>query len=351
MVESAVDPRAERFLKACRREQVDTTPIWMMRQAGRSLPAYRALRKQHGNIKQIARHPDIMAEITLLPLRQFPVDAAIMFADITLPLSGLGVEFDLVEDVGPVIEDPIHSIEQIERMTSIPAVESVPDVLEAVKLVRKELEGVVPLIGFSGAPFTLAAYLIEGKPSRDFSKVKSLMFSEPGIWDGLMTRLTDMVIDYLEAQVDAGVQAYQLFDSWVGALSPQDFELYVLPYTRRIFDQTRRLAIPRIHFGTTTATLLELMSSVDCEVVGVDWRIPLDKGWETIGFDKGIQGNLDPAALLAPPQLLKERAIDVLDRAGGRPGHIFNLGHGVLPDSPVENLELLVEVVHEHGAG
>lgn len=350
MVESVLDPRADRFLRACRREPVDKTPIWMMRQAGRSLPAYRALRKQHGNIKQIARHPDIMAEITLLPLRQFPVDAAIMFADITLPLAGLGVEFDLVEDVGPVIEDPIHSIGQIEAMTSIPAVESVPDVLEAVKLVRKELEGVVPLIGFSGAPFTLAAYLIEGKPSRDFSKVKSLMFSEPAVWEGLMTRLTDMVIDYLEAQADAGIQAYQLFDSWVGALSPQDFERYVLPYTRRIFDETRRLAIPRIHFGTTTATLLELMSSVDCEVVGLDWRIPLDEGWAKVGFDKGVQGNLDPASLLAPPVLLKQRAIDVLDRAGSRPGHIFNLGHGVLPDSPVENLELLVEAVHGYGA-
>lgn len=322
----------------------------MMRQAGRSLPAYRKLRGIHGTIIQIARHANLVAEITLLPLAEFEVDAAILFADIMLPLAALGVEFDLVDGVGPVVSDPIRSVGQIERMPRIPVGEAVPSILEAVRIVRKQLNGKVPLIGFAGAPFTLSGYLVEGKPSRDLHTTRGFMHRDPGAWAALMERLTDLTIDYLSEQAAAGVEAIQLFDSWVGALSPADYRGNVLPYTKRVFDETRRLGIPRIHFGTGTAALLEDMAVPDCEVVGVDWRIPLDDAWKRIGYDKAIQGNLDPAVLLGPPDLVRSRAEDVLRRAGGRAGHIFNLGHGVLPDTPLDNLKLLVDVVHEYRA-
>jgi uroporphyrinogen decarboxylase len=341
--------RSERFLRACRREPVDVTPIWMMRQAGRSLPAYRELRKRYGLV-DITRQPELCAEVTLMPLRLLEVDAAILFADIMLPLAGLGVAFELVEDVGPVVAEPVRRPEQVQQMTSVPPDESVPTVLEAIRILRRELEGVVPLIGFSGAPFTLASYLVEGRPTRTFAKTKALMFGDPITWHALMDRLADLVIDYLEAQVAAGVQALQLFDSWVGALSPSDMRRYVTPHTRRIFEATASLGVPRIHFGTNTATLLELMAAPGPEVVGVDWRIPLDAAWRRIG-SRAIQGNLDPAALLGPPEVVTEAALDVLKRAGGRPGHIFNLGHGVLPATPLGNLQLLVETVHSHEPG
>jgi len=343
--------RSERFLRACRREPVDTTPIWMMRQAGRSLPAYRRVRELHGGIKEIARDPALLAEITLLPLTELEVDAAIMFADIMLPLAALGIEFDLVEDVGPVVPDPIRSRRQIERLANVPAAEAVPTIFEAIRQARKELDGEVPLIGFAGAPFTLAGYLIEGRPSRDLHTTRALMLSEPTTWAALMERLTELTVDYLSEQVTAGVQAIQLFDSWVGTLSPGDFSNHVLPYSERIFEAMAPHGIPRIHFGTGNASLLELMAGPDCEVVGVDWRVPLDVAWERIGYDRAIQGNLDPAVLLGPPELVRDRAKEVLQQAGGRPGHIFNLGHGVLPDTPLANLKLLVDEVHRHGAG
>jgi uroporphyrinogen decarboxylase len=341
--------RAERFLKACRREKVDVTPVWMMRQAGRSLPAYRKLRESY-SLVEITQKPELCAEVTLLPLKELDVDAAILFADIMLPLVGLGVGFELVEDVGPVIAEPIRSMREIEAMTSVPAAESVPSVLEAIRILRGELEGVVPLIGFSGAPFTLASYLVEGKPVREFAKTKALMFGEPASWHALMERLTAMIVDYLSEQVSAGVQAIQLFDSWVGALSVEDYAMYVLPYSKEIFQAMSERGVPRIHFGTGTSSLLELMAAVDCEVVGVDWRVPLDVAWQRIG-DRAIQGNLDPAVLLGSPELVEEKARDVLDRAAGRLGHIFNLGHGVLPNTPLGNLKLLVQVVHSYGAG
>jgi uroporphyrinogen decarboxylase len=341
--------RAERFLKACRREKVDVTPVWMMRQAGRSLPAYRKLRESY-SLVEITQKPELCAEVTLLPLKELDVDAAILFADIMLPLAGLGVGFELVEDVGPVIAEPINSRNEIEAMTSVPAAESVPSVLEAIRILRGELEGVVPLIGFSGAPFTLASYLVEGKPVREFAKTKALMFGEPASWHALMERLTAMIVDYLSEQVSAGVQAIQLFDSWVGALSVEDYAMYVLPYSKEIFQAMSERGVPRIHFGTGTSSLLKLMAAVDCEVVGVDWRVPLDVAWQRIE-DRAIQGNLDPAVLLGSPELVQEKARDVLDRAAGRPGHIFNLGHGVLPNTPLGNLKLLVQVVHSYGAG
>jgi uroporphyrinogen decarboxylase len=347
--------RRDRFLAACGRRPVDTTPVWMMRQAGRSLPAYRELRQRHGLV-EITRQPELCAEVTLLPTRVLEVDAAIMFADIMLPLAGLGVSFELVEDVGPVVAEPIRSRAQVDALTAIPSAESVPTVLEAIRIARRELDGVIPLIGFSGAPFTLASYLIEGRPSRDFTRTKAMMFTEPATWHALMERLSAMVIDYLGEQVAAGIQAMQLFDSWVGALAPADYRNYVAPHVAAIFEATASMGVPRIHFGTNTATLLELMAapggpdSPGPDVVSVDWRIPLDSAWSRIGAAKGIQGNLEPAALLAPPEVLVARIDDVLAAAGGRPGHIFNLGHGVLPDSPLDNLKLLVDTVHAHGA-
>ena len=342
--------RAGRFLRAARGEPVDCTPIWMMRQAGRSLPEYRRLRERY-DLLAIAADPELCAEVTLMPLKVLDVDAAIMFADIMLPLAGLGVAFELVEDVGPRVADPIRSMEQIRRMPTPSAVESVPTVLEAMRLVRRELEGVVALIGFSGAPFTLASYLIEGGPTREFSKTKAFMFGQPAAWHALMERLTSMVVDYFTAQEAAGVQAVQLFDSWIGALALGDVEEYVLPYTRRILDGIAHLGIPRILFGTNTAHMLEAFSALGPEVVGVDWRIPLDDAWARLGHDRAVQGNLDPGVLLAPPELVAKRAADVLARAGGRPGHIFNLGHGVLPGTPVDNLKLLVDLVHAGTSG
>ncbi|HEU5003073.1 MAG TPA: uroporphyrinogen decarboxylase [Actinomycetota bacterium] len=348
-------PRARRFLDACARRPVDATPVWMMRQAGRSLPAYRELREHYGLV-EITKRPELCAQVTLLPLQVLEVDAAIMFADIMLPLAGLGVRFELVEDVGPVVADPIRSAAQIDALTAIPARESVPAVLDAIRIARRELEGVAPLIGFSGAPFTLASYLIEGRPSRDFTRTKAMMFTEPATWHQLMERLVTMVIDYLGAQVEAGIQALQLFDSWVGALSPADYAAFVAPHVATIFDATASLGVPRIHFGTNTATLLDQMASpggppsIPPDVVGVDWRIPLDAAWERIGPGRAVQGNLEPAAVLAPPEVLAQRVDDVLAAAAGRPGHIFNLGHGVLPDSPLDNLKLLVDRVHERTA-
>jgi uroporphyrinogen decarboxylase len=342
--------RSERFLAACARRPVDATPVWMMRQAGRSLPAYRELRQRYGLV-EITREPELCAEVTLMPIRVLDVDAAIMFADIMLPLAGLGVRFELVEDLGPVVADPVRSPAQVAAMATPSARESVPTVLEAIRIIRRELEGVVPLIGFSGAPFTLASYLIEGRPSRDFSRTKALMFTDPGTWHDLMERLTAMVIDYLSEQVAAGVQALQVFDSWVGALAPRDYAEYVAPHTAAIFDATADLGVPRIHFGTNTATLLEAVAtpgadSTRPDVVGVDWRIPLDVAWERIGHDRAVQGNLEPATLLGPPAGVVERTEEVLRAAGGRLGHIFNLGHGVLPDSPLDNLKLMVDTVH-----
>ncbi len=339
--------RAERFLRACSRERTDVTPVWMMRQAGRALPAYRALRERHSFLELI-RRPDLIAEVTLMPVHELGVDAAILFADITLPLWGLSIGFDLVDDVGPVIAEPIRTMAQIERMTAKPIPETTPTVLDAIKLLRKELDGVVPLIGFSGAPFTLASYIVEGKSSRDYANTKSMMYRDPLAWHELMTRLTDLIVEYVHEQVSAGVQAVQIFDSWIGALAPQDVERFVLPYTRRIFGETARLGVPRIHFGTGSGGFVELMAAPDCEVVGVDWRIALDDAWRRIGHNRAIQGNLDPAVLLAPPDVVRDRAHDVLRRAAGRPGHVFNLGHGVLPSSAVDNLKLLVDTVHAY---
>jgi uroporphyrinogen decarboxylase len=278
-------------------------------------------------------------------VRRLGVDAAVMFADIMLPLRGMGVEFELVENVGPVIARPIASPADVARLVVPAGEEAAPQVITAVRQVVAQSP--VPVIAFAGAPFTLASYLIEGRPSRDFARVKAFMYSEPEAFDSLLTKLAATMAGYLQAQVAAGASAVQLFDSWVGALAVVDYEERVLSHTRSIFDALRSSRVPRIHFGTDTAALLEPIAATGPDVVSLDWRVPLEAGWTRVGHERGIQGNLDPAVLLGPPELVRERARDILRRAGGQPGHIFNLGHGVLPSTPLENLQLLVETVHE----
>ncbi len=332
-----------RFLAAARRQKVDVTPVWFMRQAGRSLPEYRKVREKH-TLADIVARPELCAEVTLQPVRRLGVDAAVMFADIMLPVRGMGVDFELVENVGPVIARPIASAHDVERLGVPAGEEAAPDVITAVRQVVAESP--VPVICFSGAPFTLASYLIEGRPSRTFEKVKAFMFHEPEAFERLLNKLGRVMTAYLQAQVAAGASALQIFDSWVGALAPADYVSRVAPHTRAMLDALAPLGVPRIHFGTDTAGLLEAIAGTGPDIVSLDWRVDLDDGWRRVGHDRGVQGNLDPAVLLAPPDVLRARALDVLRSAGGRPGHIFNLGHGVPPAAGVENLQLLVETVH-----
>ena len=332
------------FLRACRREPVERTPIWLMRQAGRSLPEYRALRERW-SLEQIVGQPELCAEVTLQPVRRLGVDAAVMFADIMLPLRSMGVDFELVDSIGPVMANPIRSAADVEGLRTPPGPEAAPQVVEAVGLVYSQSP--VPVICFAGGPFTLASYLIEGRPSRTFAVTKQFMYREPKAFALLLDKLSRVMIGYLQAQVASGAQALQLFDSWIGALSPADYEARVLPFTRRIFEATRTLGVPRIHFGTSTAGLLELITSAGPDVVSLDWRIGLDEGWRRVGHDRGVQGNLDPAVLLGPRAGVVEGARHVLREASGRPGHVFNLGHGVLPSTPIDNLLVLVDTVRE----
>ncbi len=314
-----------------------------MRQAGRSLPEYRKVRERW-TLAEIVAQPELCAEVTLQPVRRLAVDAAVMFADIMLPLQGMGVDFELVENVGPVIAQPIASAADVEGLRVPEGDEAAPQVITAVKHVVAESP--VPVICFAGAPFTLASYLIEGKPSRDFQKVKAFMYTHPEDFDLLLSKLARTMIGYLAAQVAAGAHAVQVFDSWVGALGVDDYRGRVQHHTRAVFDALAPLGVPRIHFGTNTAGLLEAIAQTRPDVVSLDWRVPLDDGWRRVGYGLGVQGNLDPAVLLGPAQLVQQRARDVLRSAAGRPGHIFNLGHGVLPETRIENLELLVETVH-----
>jgi len=340
---------ASLLVRAARREPVERTPVWFMRQAGRALPEYRALRERYSLI-EISRHPELAIEVTLQPLRRMPLDAAILFADIMTPLLGAGVALDIVEGVGPVIDSPVRDAAAVRALRPLEPEADVPYVLEALRVLRRELDPSRALIGFAGAPFTLAAYLIEGRPSRDFVRTKSLMYGEPATWHLLMDRLTALTIDYLRAQVTAGADVVQLFDSWVGTLSPDDYAAAVQPYTRRVFAALGETGVPMIHFGVTTATLLAAMRGDGATVIGLDWRTPLDEGWSHVGYDLAVQGNLDPAALFAPPEVLEAKARDVLVRAGTRAGHIFNLGHGILPGTPLDNAIRLAEFVREESA-
>ena len=336
----------ERFLAAARTQPVDTTPVWFMRQAGRSLPEYRALRERH-DFLEVAKTPELCVEATLMPVRRLGVDGAVLFADIMLPLDGMGVEFQIEPSVGPVIPNPIRKEADVDRLRVIEAAEATPYLFDAIRMLRQELGDSAALLGFSGAPFTLACYLVDGRASREYPRAKALMYGETRIWHKLMTTLTEVVIRYLREQITAGAEAVQLFDSWLGLLGPVEYETMILPYTRRIFEALHGLA-PAIHFSTGTTSLLPLIASAGSEVVSVDWRVPLDDAWRQIGFDKGIQGNLDPARLLAGNDAIASGARDVLNRAAGRPGHIFNLGHGILPQTSPEPLERLVELVHHY---
>ncbi len=334
----------DRFLRACRSETTDRTPVWFMRQAGRYLPEYREVRGDH-DILETVRSPELAVELTLQPLRRMELDAAILFSDIMVPLKGVGIGLEIRSGTGPVIAEPFRSEADLARLRPLEPEADVPYVLEAIRLLRKELR--VPLIGFAGAPFTLASYLVEGGPSRDHARTKALLHDEPGVWGRLMGALADIVLEHLRAQVTSGAQALQVFDSWVGALAPDDYERSVLPTMQRIFEGLRPLGVPLIHFGVGTGELLPLMRRAGAGVIGVDWRVRLDAAWERIGHDAAIQGNLDPAVCLASWESVRSEALSVLDRARMRAGHVFNLGHGVLPWTPVENLRRLVDLVHE----
>ena len=334
--------RQDRLLRALRRERVDATPVWFMRQAGRSLPEYRRIRER-------ASHADIVgdaalcAEDSLQPVDRHGVDATIVFADITTPLPGIGVAVEIVEGVGPVIEHPIRTAADVDRLRAFDVEASVGPLLEAIALVRRASP--VPVIGFAGAPFTLASYLIEGRSPRELARTKALMHTEPAVWDALLSRIVDMDVTYLRAQVAAGAQVLQLFDSWIGQLSPFDYRVFVLPHVRRLFAGLADLGVPTIHFGTGTAGLLAAMAEAGGDAIGLDWRVGLADGWSRVG-ERAVQGNLDPQLLLGPWAATEVQARAILDEAAGRPGHVFNLGHGVLPETNPDDLRRLVDLVH-----
>jgi uroporphyrinogen decarboxylase len=333
------------LLRAARREPTPFTPVWLMRQAGRYLPEYRALRARHGFL-ELCRNAEAAAEVTLQPVERLGVDAAILFADILLIVEPLGVGLEFAQGEGPVIRSPIRSGAQVARLGPLDVEAAVPFVFETVRKVVRALSGRVPLIGFAGAPFTVASYLVEGGPSRDYLHTKRLMYREPDAWHRLLVLLAEATGRYLNGQIAAGAAVVQLFDSWVGVLSPSDYRAFVQPHVGALLKMLTP-GVPVIHFGTGTAALLPHMRDAGGDVIGVDWRVDLDVAWRLVGEDVGVQGNLDPAVLLAEPSYIRERARDVLARAGGRPGHIFNLGHGVLPDTPVEHVKALVDIVHE----
>ena len=336
------------FLLACRRETTPFTPVWLMRQAGRYMPEYRALRARYGFL-ELCKNPAAAAEVTLQPVERLGVDAAILFADILLVLEPLGIGLEFTTGDGPRIHRPVRSHADIERLDSVAVDEALSFVFETVRLVKKALAGRVPLIGFAGAPFTLASYLVEGGPSREFLLTKRLMRDEPAAWDALMSRLSDITAAYVNGQIAAGAQAVQLFDSWVGTLSPADYRDFVLPLSRRVI-QRLTPGIPVIHFGTGTAGLLHLMKAAGGDVIGLDWRVEIGPTWTQLGDDVAVQGNLDPAVLLASIGEIRRRVKETLDAVAKRPGHIFNLGHGVHKETPVDHVIALVDIVHELSA-
>jgi uroporphyrinogen decarboxylase len=335
----------DRFLRACRREPVDRTPIWFMRQAGRYMAEYRALREKH-TLLEICKTADLATQVTLQPL-VLGVDAAILFADILLPLEPMGAPFEFAKGEGPVIHEPIASRAQIDRLRVIDAEEGLGYVLAAIRTIKRELAGKVPLIGFAGAPFTLASYLVEGGKSAHFAKTKRLMYAEPDAWNALMGKLAEVVRRYLRAQIAAGADCVQLFDSWVGQLSVEDYREYVKPHSHHILKDVMTAGVPVIHFGTGTQALLADMRDAGGHVIGVDWKTPLAQACTLVGADHAVQGNMDPTALLAPREVAQRHAQRVLDAAAGRLGHVFNLGHGILPETPVDTVRAVVEYVHE----
>jgi uroporphyrinogen decarboxylase len=317
-----------------------------MRQAGRYMPEYRALRERY-SLLELCRTPDLAAEVTLQPVRRIEVDAAILFSDLLLPLEPMGIKFDFVAGEGPAIENPIRNEADIDRLRRFEPRDSLPYVFDAIRQVQSGLAGRMPLIGFTGAPFTLASYAIEGGHSANFARTKSLMYGSPAAWHRLCTFMSEIAAEYLVAQIEAGVNAVQVFDSWVGALNARDYREFILPHTRRIFDRLAPTGVPSIHFGVGTGEILTEMAEAGGTVIGADWRIPIDEAWTRIGADRAIQGNLDPTLLLGPLDRMLQAADEVLDRVAGRPGHIFNLGHGILPPTPVDHVRALARHVHQ----
>lgn len=340
----------DRFLKACRREPVDATPVWFMRQAGRYMSDYRALRERY-SLLDICRIPELAVAVTLQPVDAIDVDAAILFSDLLVPFTPMGLDFDFVKGEGPSIARPIRSAADVDRLRTFEPRQALAHVLETIRVLRTELADRVPLIGFGGAPFTLAAYAIEGGPSTSYARTKAFMYSQPQAWHRLCGRFADMMADYLAAQIEAGVQALQVFDSWAGALGRADYREFALPHTSRIFSALKNAGVPLIHFGVGATAILRDLTEAGGDVIGLDWRLPLDEAWAIVGHDRGVQGNLDPTLLLGPRERLFAAADDVLKRAARRPGHIFNLGHGILPSTSLEQVQALAKHVHEKGTG
>lgn len=338
----------DRFIRACRKQEVDRLPVWYMRQAGRYDPEYRKIKEKY-SLLEICRQPELAAEITMMPVRKLDVDAAILYSDIMNPVASIGIDFDIVKNIGPVIDNPIRTREDIERLKPIDVEGDLPHILETIKLLDKELE--VPLITFAGAPFTIASYLIEGRPSKSYIRTKSLMYGEPVLWDKLMAKLGDMVITYLRAHVNSGGKAFQLFDSWVGALAPKDFERYVLPTITRIFAELDDLDVPKIYFpGVSSGELLPTLTKLQADVIGLDWRVSISEGRRRLEGKFAVQGNLDPYILTAPMDTIKQYAKELIDQGAETPGYIFNLGHGLFPEASLEKLRELTEYVHEYSA-
>lgn len=331
----------DRLLRACRRQAVDRTPVWFMRQAGRYQPEYRAIKEKY-SLFEICEQPELCAEVTMLPIKQLGVDAAILFSDIMTPVRGMGV--DVVLNPGPILARPIRTAGDVAALRPLDVEAAIPYVTETIRILVRELD--VPLIGFAGGPFTVASYMVEGGPSKDYARVKGMMYSEPETWFALMEKLSAMTADYLLAQIAAGAHVVQLFDSWVGNLTVSDYERYVRPYSKRVADAVRATGTPFIHFGFGTGHLLQSMAGIGVDVQGVDWKEELDAAWARLGHDVAVQGNLDPIALYAPNDVLDAKVKDILRRSGGRPGHIFNLGHGILPTTPMAALQRVVELVH-----
>jgi uroporphyrinogen decarboxylase len=336
--------RQSAFMRACRREQVPYTPVWLMRQAGRYMKEYREVRARHSFL-EMCKKPEVAAEVTTYAAHRLNVDAAIIFADILLIIEPMGLDLEFAKGEGPVIHNPVRSSDDVKRVREVEDVSSLAYVYEAIRITRRELRPNVPLIGFCGAPFTLASYICEGGGSKNYINTKRLMYTDAGAWHALLATIARALSRYLNAQVEAGAQAVQIFDSWVGALSPDDYREFVLPHTREVIRNVRP-GVPVLHFGTGTAGLLELMKEAGGDVIGLDWRVRLDEAWSRLG-DVAVQGNFDSIALFTNPEVVRQRAKQILDQAANRPGHIFNLGHGILPETPVENVIALVEAVHE----
>ena len=336
----------DRFLRACRRQSVDATPVWFMRQAGRYMADYRALRQRY-SLLDICRNPELSVAVTLQPVDLIEVDAAILFSDLLLPLVPMGMDLDFIKGEGPSIGNPVRSGADVDRLRQYDPREGLSYVLETIRMLRGELSGRVPLIGFAGAPFTVAAYAIEGGPSTTYARTKALMYGDPATWHRLCETLAAFMLEYLRAQIEAGVQAVQVFDSWAGALGQSDYREFALPHTRTIFEGLRDSGVPAVHFGVGTTAILRDLTEAGGDVIGLDWRQPIDQAWQTVGTGRAVQGNLDPCLLLGPRERMLAAADEVLRRVNGRSGHIFNLGHGVLPSTPLDCVQLLARHVHE----